>query len=61
MTFGARDTDVTLANDRGWSAWFDEQLAAPQGDDPAVAAHLAQQIMHIKYNAPADTDMRGTW
>lgn len=61
ITFGARDVDVTAAQQNGWVAWIDEQLAPPPGDDPTVAAHLANQTLYIKYAAPAENDTRGEW
>jgi len=61
VTFGARDTDVTQATNMGWTAWVDDQLGAPPGDDSILATYLGQQTMPIKYNAPAANDTRGTW
>ncbi len=61
VTFGARDTDVEYTRTLGWPAWVGEQLAAPAGDDPQLDAHLKAQSMRIRYNAPAETDARGTW
>lgn len=62
VTFGARDTDVAYANSLGWNAWVNEQLAAPPGDDPDLATHLAAQTMPIQYAAanPA-TQPLGSW
>jgi uncharacterized protein (DUF1800 family) len=48
-TFGARDTDIAYVKRIGWPAWVDEQLSPPAGDDPALAAHLANQAMRIMY------------
>jgi hypothetical protein len=50
-TFGARDLDVDAVKRSGWSAWVDEQLAAPPGDDPQLAQYLASLKMHIEYPA----------
>ena len=61
VTFGARDTDVAIAENLGWAGWVNDQLAPPPGDDPALASHLARQTMKIKYAAPAENDTRGTW
>ncbi len=61
ITFGARVTDVQLAQTNGWAAWVDDQLTTPPADDPAVAGHLAAQTMYIKYAAPAENDTRGKW
>jgi len=61
VTFGARDTDVAIADNIGWGAWVDDQLRPPVGDDPALASHLARQTMKIKYAAPAENDTRGQW
>ena len=38
VTFGATDTDEHYAQLLGWPAWVNEQLAAPPGDDAALAA-----------------------
>ncbi len=51
ITFGARDFDIANVKRMGWSAWVREQLDAPRGDDPALAAYLAAQRMHIEYPA----------
>ncbi|MGE4062785.1 MAG: DUF1800 domain-containing protein [Rhodospirillaceae bacterium] len=62
VTFGARDTDVAYANSLGWTAWVNEQLNAPPGDDPDLATHLAAQTMRIQYAAPNPaTQPNGTW
>lgn len=53
-TFGARDTDVAYAQQIGWGNWVLEQVDAPPGDDPALAAHLAGQTMRITYGARDD-------
>lgn len=59
ITFGARDVDVAYATKVGWAAWVSEQLDAPSGDDPAIAAHIASQKWPIKY--PAGTQAGQTW
>ncbi len=47
---------------RGLSAWLEEQLAPPPGDDPEVKKRLAEARLQIKYNAtdkwPAVDEMR---
>jgi uncharacterized protein (DUF1800 family) len=60
VTFGARDLDEKYAQTIGWPAWVNEQLAAPPGDDPDLAAFIATQTMHIEYAAAPDTS-NGTW
>ena len=59
VTFGARDLDVAYAAKIGWSAWVQEQLRAPPGDDPGLAAHLQSQRWPIKY--AAGSRERDTW
>ncbi len=60
VTFGARDSDAAFVRKVGWGAWVDEQLSPPTGDDPALAAHMAQQTMRISYNGqPATTGIVG--
>ncbi len=61
LTFGARDTDVAIANAQGLATWLNGQFAAPQGDDPELASFLAQQVLRINYAAPAVNDTQGTW
>ena len=36
VTFGARDVDVALVQQNGWTQWVADQLAPPKGDDPAL-------------------------
>ena len=61
VTFGARDIDAQLAVTMGWAAWVDDQLNPPKGDDADLAAHIAQQTMHIEYAASDPTNTKGTW
>ena len=61
VTFGARDTDVAITQSTGWTFWVEDQLNPSNGDDPALATHLARQTMRISYNAPAENDTRGLW
>ncbi len=61
VTFGARDTDVALAQASGWTAWLEDQLAPPAGDDSSVTSHLNTQIMHIEYAASNPAQTNGTW
>jgi uncharacterized protein (DUF1800 family) len=58
-TFGARDTDEAYVNDIGWPAWVAEQLNPSSDDDPALTQHLADQLMHIEYEAEETPD--GSW
>ena len=60
VTFGARDLDEKYVQMIGWPAWVNEQLAAPAGDDPELAAFIASQTMHIEYAAAADNSP-GNW
>lgn len=60
VTFGARDLEEKYAQSIGWAAWVNEQLAAPAGDDPDLAAFIATQTMHIEYAAAADNS-NGNW
>ncbi|MBL8643367.1 MAG: DUF1800 domain-containing protein [Rhodospirillaceae bacterium] len=55
VTFGARDADVAAVQKAGWTAWVDEQLNPPSGDDPALAAFMAGQTMRIMYNGQPPT------
>ncbi len=61
VTFGARDRDVALVTRSGWSAWVDDQLAPPPGDDAEVAQHLAAQTMRIQYDAFDDNQSNYHW
>ena len=49
VTFGARDVDEAYVQSIGWDAYVQDQLNPPDGDDDALAAHLAAQTMHIDY------------
>ena len=55
VTFGANERDLRFVREKGWDAWIDDQLAPPEGDDAELAAMLAQQTMHIKYNGQPHT------
>ncbi len=59
VTFGARDLDVATVQASGWPAWVTDQLAPPVGDDPNLAAFLANQTLHIEYTAGTGT--QGSW
>lgn len=62
LTFGARDTDVALANSMGGlAAWMADQFAVPAGDDPDLDKFVNSQTMRINYAAPAVNDTRGMW
>ena len=50
-TFGARLSDVQLAQRMGINAWLDDQLNPPAGDDDALAQYLRQQTLYIQYDA----------
>lgn len=58
VTFGARDADEAYAQSIGWAAYVEEQLNPPEGDDDALAAHLAAQTMPISYRGQ-DTPQGG--
>lgn len=58
VTFGARDVDEAYAQSIGWAAYVEEQLNPPEGDDDALAAHLAAQTMRITYRGQ-DTPQGG--
>ncbi len=53
ITFGARAQEIARAQAIGWSAWVEEQLNPPAGDDPDVAVHISQLAMRIKYAGQA--------
>ena len=61
VTFGARDLDVQSVEATGWPAWIENQLNPPDGDDPALDAHLNAQTLKIKYPAASDSQPNGTW
>ncbi|TAL04022.1 MAG: DUF1800 domain-containing protein [Rhodospirillaceae bacterium] len=61
VTFGARSEDVEHVKHIGWTAWVDEQLNPPVGDDPALAARLQAQTMRLKYLGQAQTDDMPGW
>lgn len=61
VTFGARDIDETNVSFNGWHGWVENQLNAPPGDDPDLAAHLAEQTMRINYAAGNPERPRETW
>lgn len=59
VTFGARDVDEAYVQSVGWDAYVEEQLNPPEGDDPALAAHLAAQTMQITYRG--EETPQGGW
>jgi uncharacterized protein (DUF1800 family) len=59
VTFGARDTDVARVESMGWTAWVEEQLSAPIGDDPLTAQVLNEARLRITYGERNDS--QGTW
>jgi uncharacterized protein (DUF1800 family) len=61
VTFGARDVDVQEAQRIGWSAWVEQQLDPPQGDEPALAQYINAQTMHIAYPAYANDAPMYSW
>src|SRR5437868_6677147 len=61
VTFGARDVEVTNLQREGWPAWVERQLVPPPGDDPAMAAHIKSQVMHIQYDAFDDNLINYHW
>ncbi len=60
ITFGARDFDVQSVESLGWATWVDAQIQPPDGDEPALDAHIKAQTMPIKYSA-ANPMSNGTW
>ncbi len=50
-TFGARLADEAYTQKIGWSAWVEEQLSPPPGDDDVVANLINNSTLNIKYNA----------
>ncbi|MGZ8242236.1 DUF1800 domain-containing protein [Methylomagnum sp.] len=48
---GPSFADLSAFPKRGLSAWLEEQLAPPPGDDPEVKKRLAEMRLPIKYNA----------
>ncbi len=61
VTFGARDVEITHLQNNGWTAWVERQLIPPAGDDPALAAHIKSQVMHIQYDAFDDNQINYHW
>ncbi|MSO97615.1 MAG: DUF1800 domain-containing protein [Rhodospirillaceae bacterium] len=57
-TFGAREADVAGVERSGWTAWVEEQLRPPTGDDPQLAAYMASQRLHYKYPAGSYLDFK---
>jgi uncharacterized protein (DUF1800 family) len=49
LGYGARPGEVASVRAGGYAAWLDEQLAPPDGDDPAVASKLQRTTFRIKY------------
>lgn len=50
-TFGCRTADEQHVQQVGWTAWVEEQLDPPEGDDDALATFLSNQTMYIEYEA----------
>ncbi len=61
VTFGASDADERYVQGIGWARWVSEQLAAPAGDDATIASFLANQTMHIEYNASSGDNADQFW
>lgn len=59
VTFGARDTDIAKVQALGWTAWVEEQLSPPIGDDPGVKQIVADATLRITYGERNDS--QGTW
>src|SRR5262249_26783899 len=51
LGYGPRPETYAALLKQDASAWLDEQLAAPAGDDAGVKARLANCKLHIKYDA----------
>ena len=49
VTFGAREEDMAEVRENGWASWVNAQLEPPEGDEPAILAHLEPQRMRIAY------------
>jgi uncharacterized protein (DUF1800 family) len=58
-TFGARDVDIAKVQSMGWTAWVDDQLNPPAGDDPLTKQIIDEARLRITYGARED--MQGTW
>jgi uncharacterized protein (DUF1800 family) len=50
-TFGARSVDESYVQKIGWTAWVEDQLSPPAGDDPTLSRYIASSTMNIKYSA----------
>ncbi len=61
VTFGARDFDVQSVEALGWDVWVAAQITPPDGDEPALDAHIKAQTMPIKYPAANPSNTNGTW
>ena len=61
VTFGSRDVDAQIVVNIGWATWVNDQLKAPKGDDPDLAAFMAQQVMNIQYGASDPKNTSGSW
>jgi uncharacterized protein (DUF1800 family) len=48
---GIGPNEAAAFNLIGYSAWLDQQLNPPKGDDPETAVRLAKAALHIKYDA----------
>lgn len=59
VTFGARDVDEAYVQSIGWDTYVEEQLNPPDGDDDALATHLAGQTMPITYRG--EENEAGGW
>jgi len=49
VTFGARAAEVAEVQKIGWTAWVENQLNPPVGDEPQVEQHLRARRMRIAY------------
>ncbi len=59
VTFGERDVDIQLVEQSGWTAWVENQLNPPVGDDTDLAKYLSTQTIPIQY--PAYSEMGVSW
>ncbi len=61
VTFGARDLDVANVTANGWTAWVEDQLRPPAGDDPDLDRYLKSFTVHIQYDSFDDNLTNYHW
>lgn len=57
-TFGVSDGNELLIQSMGWANWVEAQLDPPEGDEGSLAAYMAQQTLHIEYEASNEDSER---